>query len=140
MSKQVVLFASLGGTSEELAQKIATSLKIQSENLNQFDVSSFPNYSLIIFVVSTYGKGGPPSNCKEIWEAIEKYSTQLPNLKFAVYGVGSSGFEKTFLGFAKAIENKFKELGATQIGTLGVLDELEELSTDYDEWIKSVQI
>jgi sulfite reductase alpha subunit-like flavoprotein len=62
------------------------------------------------------------------------------SLKFAVFGVGSSHFQATFLGFAKDLEKKLTELGATEVTTLGEYDQSSKADpvAGVPPWIKTL--
>ena len=137
---KVIFYASEHGSSKEVAEQISKLLNIESQNFQTIDPAKLQTYNFAIFVVSTYGKGGPPKSCKEAWDKVNAYSENLPNLKFAVFGLGSSSFEDTYLGFAKSIEQKFKALGATEVAKMGEIDECEDSDESYIEnWAKSIK-
>ena len=135
---KAVFSASNCGTSQDLAEKIGERLNISVSDLKTLNIDDLKNYKLIIFAVSTYGRGAPPRGYEDVWKKLQAFTGDLSNVEFAVYGAGSSSFEKTFLGFAKNIENKMKELGAKEVAKLGILDEMEDVEFDFDEWIKSI--
>jgi sulfite reductase alpha subunit-like flavoprotein len=73
---------------------------------------------------------------------LEARTARLDGFKFAVFGVGSSQFGPTFLGFAKALENKLKELGATEVNERGEYDAISKADPveAVPTWIRTLGI
>jgi sulfite reductase alpha subunit-like flavoprotein len=139
-TRRAIVFATEGGTSEEKATRIFERTRIPVANITTFPIESVDAYDLLIFVVPTYGSGDPPDSSAEIWGKLLSRTTPLKGLKFAVWAMGNSEFGDTFLGFAKKVEAKLKELGATEITALGATDAAEAQSTNFDDWIASLNI
>jgi flavodoxin len=133
-----VVYATEKGASQGVATEIGTKTGIQVIDAKTFPIDDIASYSLVIFVVSNYGKGDAPPSSKAVLQKLLALETDLSGLKFAVYTCGSSKFGPTFAGFGKKVERKLKDLKATQLGTLGIRDAAGANSTNFEEWITSL--
>ena len=139
--KDIVFYATDRGTAKELATEIGEKIGFGVYDLSIILCEHIPKVERLIFVVSTYDDGKPPKSCEAAWERIQNYHEQCPNLKFAVFAIGSSSFKNTFLGFGKALEQKLLELGGTKLADMGIRDVDGQIEgTNVDEWIKSLHI
>ena len=136
--RRVIAFATEQGTSQNVAEQIGRMTGIDVVDIKTINVNEINLYSLIIFVVSTYGRGAAPESVREYWSSFEKVNLKCNNVKFAVLGCGSSNFRKTFLGFAKKVEEKMINLGATKLVEMGINDEAEEQTTDLTTWVRNI--
>ena len=137
--RRAIVYFSEGGTAKGIAEEIGRKTGIDVIDVNAFDIENIRTYGFLIFVPASYGRGAPPQCCTEAWEKLQKVGS-LAGLKFAVWGVGSSAFRRSFLGFAKTLEAKMKELGAEEVTTLGISDEQQEEDVNLDEWVKTLGI
>jgi flavodoxin len=133
-----VVYASATGTSKNVATEIGAKTGIPVVDVNAFRFEDIDEYSLVIFVVSNYGRGECVPSSRTIWEWFFALNADLSNLKFAVFTCGSSKFGATFGTFGQKLEEKLKKLKATQIGALGIRDAAGVKSTDLNEWIASL--
>ena len=126
---KVVIYATKGGKSKIIGEKIAEKFNVKAIDIKEIKFDVICQKESIIFVVSTYGRGGPPESALPLLNEMSLYEkekkTPLKGLKFAVCGCGSSGFLKTFCGFAKSFEKQLIELGGTEIVPLKTLDDYE---------------
>jgi sulfite reductase alpha subunit-like flavoprotein len=137
---QAILFATEGGTSKETAEQIGKRTGINVVDIQEFPIGDIATYSFIIFVVPTYGEGEPPPSTESIWTDFLASTKSLTGLKYAVWGMGSTDFEATFLVFPKAIDAKLRELGATQVTALGHTDANGTDSDDLEEWLPKLGV
>jgi flavodoxin len=138
--RRAIVFATEAGTSQERAEAIQARTGIAAVNVTDFPLAEIDAYEFLIFVVPSYGAGDAPDSTAEIWEKFLARTAPLPGLKFAVWGLGSTDFGDTFVGFAKKVEAKLRELGATEVAALGVSDAVEIKSTNFDEWLPTLGI
>jgi sulfite reductase (NADPH) flavoprotein alpha-component len=138
--RRAIVYATEAGTSQEKAEAIHTRTGIDVVNITDFPLDSIDDYGFLIFVVPTYGGGEAPDSTSEIWAQLLARTKPLNGLQFAVWGLGSSDFGDTFVGFAKTLEAKLKELGAAEVTTLGITDSNETQSTNFDEWLPTLGI
>jgi flavodoxin len=138
--RRAIVYATEGGTSQEKAQAIRARTGIEVVNITDFPLNDINTYGFLIFVVPTYGSGEAPDSTSEIWAQLLSRTKPLNGLTFAVWGMGSSDFGDTFVGFAKTVEAKLKELGATEVTTLGITDANGTQSTNFDEWLRTLGV
>ena len=84
---------------------------------NGYVQSDLIHETLVVFVVSTTGSGQEPRSMTTLWNMLLR--SDLPNdiledLRFAVFGLGDSSYEK-FCWPAKKLSRRLVGLGATQI-------------------------
>ncbi|OHS93219.1 flavodoxin family protein [Tritrichomonas foetus] len=139
--KDFVVFASKGGTSKMLAEKIGERIGFN----NIVDIATLSSEQLhqasrVVFVVSTYGRGMPAPSANEFWTKLSSDSQKLDGLQFAVLGCGSSSFEGTFAAFAKNLEQRLNEMGAKEVIPLCTRDEMEDDDDEkVDGWIGQIK-
>jgi sulfite reductase alpha subunit-like flavoprotein len=98
----VILYGSETGTSEDLAFKIYTILctsipHLRIFSLDDYSIENLPSENCTVFVVSTTGDGEVPSSMKSFWNFLLRKSLpsdSLVNLKYGIFGLGDSGYDK----------------------------------------------
>jgi flavodoxin len=135
-----VVYSSENGTSKNVATEIGAKTGITVVDVRAFRFEDIDEYSIVIFVVSNYGKGEPTPSSRPTWERFFDLEADLSNLTFAVFTCGSSLFPETFGGFGHKLEEKLKKLQARQIGTLGIRDAAGNASTNIDQWIATLRL
>jgi NADPH-ferrihemoprotein reductase len=124
-----VLFATQTGLSEEVAETIASflvacgSAKCCVRSMETVPIDQWEGLSPLIFVCSTTGQGDPPQTMRAAWEHLRMDDCQeLPNLKYAVFGLGDSSYPKyNYMG--KMLHNRLRQLGAESLAHRGLGDE-----------------
>mmetsp|Transcript_40551 Transcript_40551/g.88643 ORF Transcript_40551/g.88643 Transcript_40551/m.88643 type:complete len:952 (+) Transcript_40551:71-2926(+) len=151
-----ILYTSDTGHGEECAKAIArqcrnggyASSSVRCGTMDSFDVGALPSEPLIIFVVSTAGKGEFPGNGRGFWTKLGERSGelqgQLGSTKYAVFGLGDShywgkGTEDSKVNFAKAareLDEYLEKLGATRFMPSGFGDDqdVDQYHTGFGEW------
>ena len=139
-----VLYASETGTAEDVAFKLyrQSSLVFDSvsfNSLDSYDVLRLPLEEYCIFVTATSGDGEVPSNMQTFWKFLLRKALQsdsLKSLKFAVFGLGDSSYEK-FNAAARRLSMRLKQLGGTELLSIGLGDDQAKygLLTALDPWI-----
>jgi flavodoxin len=138
--RRAIVYATEGGTSQAQAEAIKSRTGLDLVNITEFPLADLDTYGFLIFVVPSYGSGEAPDSTAELWAALFARTKPLNGLKFAVWGLGSTDFGDTFVGFAKALEAKLTSLGGTEVTKLGVTDANETCSTRLDEWLPTLGI
>jgi len=98
----LVLYGSETGTAEEVAFRIFSmlrqmGLKARFMSMDNYDVTNLPCESVVIFIAATTGDGEAPSNMMQFWRFLLRKSldsSSLLALKYAVFGLGDSSYEK----------------------------------------------
>ena len=115
-----IYFGSQTGTSAGFSntlgeESIQYGIKAKVLDLASFDPEVLSKQELVIFMVSSYGKGGPTDNAKRFFQWLNKDIKVdfLKNMKFAVFGCGDSGFP-FFNKMAKITQEKILARGAKE--------------------------
>lgn len=89
-------------------------------HLGDFEATHFSNLDRAIFVISTYGTGGPTGDAYAFydWIQLQDNASLFSHLKYTVFGLGNSTFEN-FAGFGVKIDAKLESLGAKRLYPLG---------------------
>ncbi|MBD1574821.1 assimilatory sulfite reductase (NADPH) flavoprotein subunit [Vibrio sp. S17_S38] len=98
-SKLTIIFASQTGNAKGVAEALKKEAESNDIAVNLFDASDYKGKNLtkethVIFVASTNGEGEAPDNALELHEFLQsKKAPKLPNLQYAVIGLGDSSYE-----------------------------------------------
>lgn len=136
---KVIAYSSSKGTAKGFADRVNQGTGLPVVEIKDIPVSDLGKYEMIVFVTATYGRGNPPNDIKEWWEALDSSSTELPNLKYAVFACGSSNFKKTFCGFGKSLDAKLNSLKAKRIVEMGYNDDTEEDCSDFNAFVNALK-
>src|SRR4029453_17925262 len=118
MPKVLVVYASMTGNTEEMAEAIAEGAKEAGAEVvskEAFDASAeeLNDYDGIIIGAYTWGDGELPDEFIEFYEAMD--SLDLSGKKTAVFGSGDTSYP-IYCAAVDIIEAKLKELGAEIAG------------------------
>lgn len=107
--------------------------------MDTFDIEKIFDVNFVIFVGSTHGDGTEPFNMSKFWSFLSKDCLPpgiLAHLKFAVFGLGDSSYEK-FGYCAKRLFNRLRMLGAEPVVRRGSGDSQDEdgFLTDLRPWV-----
>ncbi|KAH0793451.1 AmmeMemoRadiSam system radical SAM enzyme [Histomonas meleagridis] len=136
----LVVYASKTGTSKDFAEKIAQKLSFEVMDMSQFTVDILSKLRFVVFCVSTYGRGAPPQSAKQFWNQLMSFNGELPNLKFAVFGCGSTSFPKTFVKFAEDLREKLLAMKCIEVIQIYKHDEMaeDEDENEVNGWIEKI--
>lgn len=94
----------------------------------------------MIFVVSTYGEGGPTDDCIEFNNALDSKSFfsnfENSHLCYSIFGLGSTKYEN-YNSMSKKFDKFFQKAGMKRISEVGLGDEAKDINEDFDSWKKS---
>ncbi|MBU2428495.1 MAG: flavodoxin domain-containing protein, partial [Gammaproteobacteria bacterium] len=130
-STLTILFASQTGNAKAVASKMKGAAESQGFAVVLQDIASYKTNALakekfLIIVASTYGEGEPPESAVSFHKFLfGKKAPQLPQLHYAVLGLGDSSYE-FFCQTAVDFDNKLATLGAKRLHPAALLD------VDYD--------
>ena len=142
-----ILYASETGTAEDVAFKLYRQSglvfdSVSFHSLDSYDILRLPSEEYCIFVAATSGDGEVPSNMQSFWKFLLRKALQsdsLKSLKFAVFGLGDSSYEK-FNAAARRLSMRLKQLGATELLPIGLGDDQAKygLLTALDPWTQDL--
>lgn len=115
MTKVIVLYASLTGNTEEMAESIAEGARAAGAITvlkEAFDAKAeeLLLYDGVVIGAYTWGDGELPDEFIAFYEELN--SVDLTGIKTAVFGSGDTSYP-IFCGAVDTIESKLKQLGAT---------------------------
>lgn len=137
--KLTIIYASQTGNAKGVAEALKNEADANGIAVELFDASDYKGKNLakethVIIVASTNGEGEAPDNAIELHEFLQsKKAPKLPNLQYAVIGLGDSSYE-FFCQTGKDFDSYLSKLGATAF--------LERVDCDVDyeapaaEWRK----
>lgn len=146
-----IFYISQTGISKALAQRLhsrltALGLPLDLVDPRNYEPEDLPKENLVLIVASTWEDGKPPDAAKFFVDWLAESATDfrvgsllLSHCKFAVFGVGSSAYGKTFNVVARDLSEKMRELGAAEVLPLVEGDvESGELDAVFENWSKKV--
>lgn len=110
-----------------------------------------------IFLLATYGEGGPPDNAVVFFDMLERKSglrgpasdltpeeterdtTFLNGLDYSVFGLGNSQYEH-YNSMGKMADDGLSKIGAKRIAQLGLGDADKDTDDDFNKWKDEVLI
>lgn len=131
-----IYFATQSGTAERLAKMLAKSLKsdghtAQVSSVETLKAADLQSDRFAIFFASTYGEGDPPENARRFHEELSSSTAGLPELKYAVFGLGDSNYEH-FCQFGADLDERLSALGAARLTSRVECD--VEVDGPFDFW------
>ncbi|OLY77720.1 NADPH-dependent diflavin oxidoreductase 1, partial [Smittium mucronatum] len=141
-----VVYASQTGNAEDMAysvydEAIKRGLNVEITGFQDLTWEYFTNSKMLVFVCSTTGVGDEPDTMKEFWKLLLRKSLPrnlLTHLRYAVFGLGDSSYEK-YNFVAKKLFRRLGMLGGNAIMELGLGDDQHYLGPYYSfsNWINA---
>lgn len=142
-----IVFASQTGTAEGFARGLASQLqalcggqnRIWTVDASEYDLNErLSRERMVIFVVATFGEGGPPDGACELYSWLQQVqsgstSLDLSNVRYAVFGLGNRNYEK-FCEMGRLVDSCLSRLGASAVAPLGLGDASEQIQLDFENW------
>lgn len=132
-----IVYGSQTGNAKRLAEKLAREAESAGLAVRLLRADSYPqrelkNERLLTIVISTQGDGDPPDDSRGLVEFLAgKRAPQLPDLKFAVLGLGDSSYPQ-FCAIGRKLDARLAELGATRLAAAGEADlDIETVATPW---------
>ena len=126
-----IVYGSQTGNARHVAAALASLAKAKNIAAKVVDLADYKSTQLkneqyLIIVTSTYGEGEPPENAVSFYNFLfSKKAPQVPQLKFAVLGLGDTSYE-FFCKTAADFDERLAELGGQRLQARADLD------VDYD--------
>jgi sulfite reductase (NADPH) flavoprotein alpha-component len=133
-----IVYGSQTGNAKRLAERLAqqaeaAGLAVRLLRADAYPLRELKNERHLYVVISTQGDGDPPDDARGFVEhLLAKRAPQLPQLKFAVLGLGDSSYPQ-FCAIGRTLDARLAELGATRLFDRGDAD--LDLETIADPWI-----
>jgi sulfite reductase (NADPH) flavoprotein alpha-component len=133
-----VLYGTHSGTSRALAERLAQKLSSNGASVRLVRASDYATRELakektLVLVVATHGDGDPADDTRAFYEhVLGRRAAKLPDLKFAVLGLGDASYPK-FCHVARKLDERLAELGAQRLRSLGECD--VDFETVAGPWI-----
>ena len=136
MSKVNILWASMFGTAEDVANDVYESTKdslgveVEINEMNEVDIDSFKDMENVMFISSTTGQGDVPSNGEAFFDKLSEADIDLSKTKYGICALGDSS-HTYFCGAGKKIDKRMTELGASSIAERHECDGDDEGAREY---------
>lgn len=136
-----VLYGSQTGNSRRVAERLAGRATTAGLNVRLLRTGAYPVRELaqerhLALVISSQGDGDPPDDAVGFVEFLTgKRAPRLPQLKFAVMGLGDSSYPQ-YCAVSRRLDARFAELGAQRFAALGEADvDFEAPSTSWSDGV-----
>ena len=116
----LILFGTVTGNAESLAQRTAEVIARQGFNVRVKDmahyaVDALSQESCVVIITSTYGNGEPPDDAAPFWEGVvQKDGLNLRRVKFSVLALGNSTYDH-FCKCGRDLDAALERHGATRL-------------------------
>jgi sulfite reductase (NADPH) flavoprotein alpha-component len=120
-----ILYATQGGNARSVAQTLAENasahgLALRLVSAERYRPKELVKERLLVVVISTQGEGEPPESAHELFKYFQgKRVPQLENLKYAIFGLGDSSYDR-FCQAARDLDELLEKQGAQAL--LGRVD------------------
>jgi len=135
-----IVYGSQTGNSRRVAEKLAqrseaAGLRVRLLRADAYPLREFKDERYLHLVISTQGDGDPPDDARGFVDfLLGKRAPALPQLRFAVLGLGDSSYPK-FCEIALVLDARLAELGGSRWLALGEADlDIDSIATP---WIES---
>lgn len=130
--KAIVIFASLTGNNEEIAEYLTKQLRdhaidTKMTEMSQTDAADLGGYDIVLMAPYTYGEGDLPEAGLDLYDDLA--DTVMPNVVFGVAGSGDSWYKEDFCKAVILFDQRLAETGAHR-GSQPVLIDLRMEADD----------
>ncbi len=151
MARVQILFATMTGTAELVAEELMDHLSGQSvdcsmDPMDTFDVSRLKNLEIILICTSTTGEGEVPDNGLEFHRYLRDEQPDLRHIRFGVCGLGDSSYSATFNAGGAQFEAALISCGAVKIGERMLHDASSDVLPEdqavgwCDDWLRLLSL
>jgi sulfite reductase (NADPH) flavoprotein alpha-component len=136
-ARLTIVFGSQTGNARRLAERLAHAGEAAGLAVRLLRADAYPARELrseryLVFVISTHGDGDPPDDARGLVEFIAgKRAPQLPELHYAVLGLGDSSYPK-FCAIGRQLDERLAELGGKRWFARGEADlDIDSVATPW---------
>jgi MioC protein len=136
MAPFVLLVGTMTGNAEFAAEEMIQILKdefgreAELRLMDGLGADVFRPGTIYLICTSTYGEGEVPENAKAFYTSLCEQRPDLSAIRYAVFGLGDSGYQDTFNFGGKRFDDILAELGAQRLGERGKHD----IRSDVQPW------
>lgn len=121
------------GKARRLLEKSTPKITLASSGtFNSADTAKILPNDIILTIVSTTGHGNIPRNGLNFFKQMAALKQNQVTLRYAVFGIGDSGYHQTFNKAAKSVNQFFSEINATPLVVDGAI--FSDVSTENPPW------
>jgi len=139
-----LVYATQSNTSKKFSEWImheATTtlgLKCQIKNISELSIEDFRKNIYMVFLLATYGEGGPTDDCIEFYSKLKSglLDDMVDENKYfcySIFGLGSSKYEN-FNAISKTFEKAFQSKRIKRVSDYGEGDDAKNISEDFEKW------
>jgi sulfite reductase (NADPH) flavoprotein alpha-component len=134
-----IVYGSQTGNAKRQAEALAREVEASGLSVRLIRADAYPTRELaserlLYIVISTQGDGDPPDDARGFVDFITgKRAPKLPQLQFAVLGLGDSSYPQ-FCAIGAKLDSRLAELGATRLFERGDAD--LDIATIAEPWSK----
>ena len=132
-----IVYGSQTGNARRLAEKLAQQVEAAGIGVRLVRADAYPTRDLknerhLAVVISTQGDGDPPDDARGFFDFITgKRAPQLPELRYAVLGLGDSSYPR-FCAIGRRLDERLAELGAQRWFARGDADlDVDSVATPW---------
>ena len=144
MAPFVLLVGTMTGNAEFAAEEMQQILKAfgheaELRPMDGLGADAFKPGPVYLVCTSTYGTGEVPENAKALYGSLCEQRPNLVGVRYAVFGLGDSGYPDTFNFGGKRFDDILSELGAQRLGERAMHDIRSTVQPwDYAcEWLRT---
>ncbi len=132
-----IVYGSQTGNAKRVAEKLARQVEAAGLAVRLLRADAYPTRELkneryLAIVISTQGDGDPPDDARGFVDFIAgKRAPQLPELQYAVLGLGDSSYPQ-FCAIGRKLDERLAELGARRWFARGEADlDIDSVATPW---------